>query len=199
MLRNVNSSRKSNFSECVIFSRWFSHKFEKNRNHRQLKAFYQFEKNTDFREFRLVLQTFRSWFFKKNQNFHSNSKEACRIWMNCNDRKNLQFSQKNDDQNLHFSSLRSNQVNHSENRFFELRQCRNVIAIRRSKSFAFNCFLQSKHDFSRMQLRNLWQEIANHYLFAVWSTDASNLKTLKNQSKFSSITRIWKSSWRRRN
>ena len=83
--------------------------------------------------------------------------------MNYKDRKSLQFSQKDDDENFHIATLRSNQTSHCENRFFKLRQRESIISIRQRKSFASRCFLQSKHDFSRIQLRNLRQKVVNHH------------------------------------
>ena len=105
--------------------------------------FYEFEENTNFRRFRQLLSTFHSWLFKKDQNFHSNDKKINRIRMNSKNRKNFQFSQKDDNRNFHISTLRSLQRNHSKNRFFRLRQRKNVIAIRWRKNVTFRCFLQS--------------------------------------------------------
>ena len=51
---------------------------------------------------------------------------------------------KNDDENFYIATLRSNQTNHFENRFFKLRQRESIISIRRRKNFAFRCFFQSK-------------------------------------------------------
>ena len=94
--------------------------------------------------------------------------------MNYKNRKSFQFSQKNDNENFYIATLRSNQINHFENRFFKLRQRENTISIRRRKSFAFRCFLQLKHNFYQMQLRNLRQKVVNHYslfrtlTFKIW-------------------------------
>ena len=154
---------KDDFSRNHTFDEWSSHEFEENKSHNQLKTFYKFEENVSFREFRQLLQTIHSWFFKENQNSHSNDQKTREFRMNYKNRKNLQSSQKNDDENFHIATLRSNQTNHFENRFFKLRQRENIISIRRRNFFASRCFLQSKHDFNRMQLWDLRQEIANHY------------------------------------
>ena len=155
--------KRNNIFQRHIIDEWFSYKFKENKSHCQLNTFYKFEENANSRKFRQFLQTIHSWFLEKIQNSHSNDQKAREFRMNYKNRRSFQSSQKNDDENSHIATLRSNQTNHFENRLFKLRQRESTISIRRRRSFASRCFLQSKHDFSRMQLWNLRQKVVNHY------------------------------------
>ena len=160
------------------------------------KRFINLKKMQIFVNFVKFYRRFIRNFSKKIEIRIQMTKKTYKIWMNCKDRKSLQSFQENDDRNFHSLSLRSNQTNRFKNRFFELRQCKNVIAIRWRFFFTFRCFYNrniiSIECNYEIYDKNCWS------LFDVWSIDVSNSKTLINRSRFWSITRIWKSSWTRK-
>ncbi len=68
-----------------------------------------------------------------------------------------------DDNSLHSEAFQLNQRSYSENELLELRERRSIVSVWRWRHSTFNDLLQQEHDFCRMQLRDLWQETADHY------------------------------------
>ena len=85
---------KSNLFERVALNRWFSHKFEKYRNHNQLKAFYQFEKMQIFVNFVKFYRRFIRNFLKKIEIFTRMTKEFVKFEWIAKIEKNFNFFKK---------------------------------------------------------------------------------------------------------
>ena len=69
-----------------------------------------------------------------------------------------------DDDSSRSEAFQLNQKSYSENELLELREQRSIVLVWQWRHSTFNDLLQQEHDSCRMQLRNLWQETADHYL-----------------------------------
>ena len=68
------------------------------------------------------------------------------------------------DNSLCSEAFQLNQKSYSENWLLELCQRRSIVSVWWWRHSTFNDLLQQEHDSCRMQLRDLWQETADHYL-----------------------------------
>ena len=86
------------------------------------------------------------------------------LWMNRDLSDDLWKTKAIDDNSSCSETFWLNQKSYSENELLELRERRSIISVWRWRHFTFSDLLQQEHDSCRMQLRDLWQETADHYL-----------------------------------
>ncbi len=142
---------------------WSANEFLKSRCDSKLKSASIVNSCADLHWLLQLLSTIHKELLKDHSTHDKADSKKSFLWMNKDLSNDLWRTKATDDDSFHSEAFQLNQRSYSENELLELRERRSIVSVWRWRHSTFSDLLQQEHDFRRMQLRDLWQETADHY------------------------------------